>query len=43
MTDFTDEQKETLATLTIAYPAGITLTDDRVHRSEEHTSELPSR
>ena len=30
MTDFTDEQREALATLTVAYPAGITLTEDRL-------------
>jgi hypothetical protein len=30
MTDFTDEQQTAIATLTVAYPAGITLTEDRV-------------
>ena len=30
MTEFSDEQQAALATLTLAYPAGITLTEDRV-------------
>jgi hypothetical protein len=30
MTDFEDEQLSALATLTLIYPAGITLTEDRV-------------
>ena len=34
MTDFTEEQQAALATLTVEYPRGITLTDDRVHDIE---------